>query len=229
MRLLTLARDLRRGKRANVTRCLSPRASGRWKSFFARSASVRGALTAPQLARRTEAGRALASMNRERGVKTPRSRRRNSEAPLKPNRLRAFLPSPRSPPVRSAHCRCWLCLPAPGARWRSGSGKCRNHPPHGCRAWSDATIALPGTVDLWNAKVVRRAMGAQLPACRHCTRSRRDVRRSSIGAGSSFGLRRPRGSRVWIAQRSRPASGCALSETKAPDLSSSVRERASDE
>jgi TrmH family RNA methyltransferase len=69
-----------------------------------------------------------------------------------------------------------------------------------------ATLALPGTVDLWNAKVVRSAMGAHFHhAAIHCTwdelvafRSRRDLKLwGADAAGSDVGSE-PRPSRLGL-------------------------------
>ena len=86
-----------------------------------------------------------------------------------------------------------------------------------------ATISLPGTVDLWNAKVVRSAMGAHFHhPCLSCTWDELDT------------FRRERKISVWAAD----ASGDALGELEPPSrlalvvgnegggLSSSSRERA---
>jgi TrmH family RNA methyltransferase len=88
---------------------------------------------------------------------------------------------------------------------------------------ADATVALPGTVDLWNAKVVRSAMGAHFHhAAFHVTTEQ------------LFAFLERESVTLWAAD----SSGTPLDETKAPDrlaiavgnegggLSSFVRERA---
>lgn len=87
---------------------------------------------------------------------------------------------------------------------------------------ADATVALPGTVDLWNAKVVRSAMGAHFHSMAFHTTA--DALFSFLDAESVP---------LWVAE----ADGEAVDSVKPPDrlalavgnegsgLSSSVRER----
>ena len=89
---------------------------------------------------------------------------------------------------------------------------------------ADATVALPGTVDLWNAKVVRSAMGA------HFQHSAFHVKSDEL-----FAFLDAEKIALWVAD----ASGDPVEQATAPErlalavgnegggLSSSVRERAS--
>jgi len=89
---------------------------------------------------------------------------------------------------------------------------------------ADATIALPGTVDLWNAKVVRSAMGAHFHHVAFHTTTEQ-----------LFAFLESESIQLWAAD----STGAPVSEVEAPDrlalavgnegggLSSFVRERAS--
>jgi TrmH family RNA methyltransferase len=87
---------------------------------------------------------------------------------------------------------------------------------------ADATVALPGTVDLWNAKVVRSAMGAHFHSMAFHTT-----------ADALFAFLEKDSVPLWVAE----AGGAAVESVQPPDrlalavgnegsgLSSSVRER----
>ncbi|MEX2179773.1 MAG: RNA methyltransferase [Gemmatimonadaceae bacterium] len=159
MKLLTLARDLKRRKARERQRLFVAEGVRAVEELLASPLPIRGALTAPQL---TEASRglALAALLRSRGVEVQEvsalefGSAAETESPQGviaiaevPRRALGDLPADWSGVL--------LVLDAvqdPGnvgtiLRTAAALG-------------SVATVSLPGTVDLWNAKVVRSGMGA---------------------------------------------------------------------
>lgn len=159
MRLLTLARDLRRRK-ARERHQLFVAEGVRAVEELARSSLViHGVLTAAQLDETPRGGAVLAQLEL-RGIATERVDHREFASAAETESPQGILAIAEVPErslaalVDRASLRV-LVLDAvqdPGnvgtiVRTAAGLG-------------ADATVALPGTVDLWNAKVVRSGMGA---------------------------------------------------------------------
>ena len=159
MRLLTLARDLRRRKSRERHQLFVAEGVRAVEELARSSLVVRGVLTAPQLDETPRGGALLTELG-ARGITTERvdhhefASAAETESPQGilaiaevPDRTLTSLGARRSLRV--------LVLDAvqdPGnvgtiVRTAAALG-------------ADATVALPGTVDLWNAKVVRSGMGA---------------------------------------------------------------------
>ena len=159
MRLLTLARDLRRRK-ARERQQLFVAEGVRTVEELARSSLViRGVLAAPQL-EETLRGTALLAELGARGIAAERVDHREFASAAETESPQGILAVAEVParslgPLASRASLRVLVLDAvqdPGnvgtiVRTAAALG-------------ADATVALPGTVDLWNAKVVRSGMGA---------------------------------------------------------------------
>jgi TrmH family RNA methyltransferase len=163
MRLLTVARDLRRRKARERDGLFVAEGVRAVEELLRSRVVLRGALVGPQLADAPR-GAALAETLRARGVLVEAVSERefasaaDTESPQGVLAV-AAIPAPVWPLLTpNAPCRVLLldAVQDPGnvgtlVRTAAALG-------------AAATIALPGTVDLWNAKVVRSAMGAQF----HC-------------------------------------------------------------
>jgi TrmH family RNA methyltransferase len=159
VRLLTLARDLRRRK-ARERQQLFVAEGVRTVEELARSSLViRGVLAAPQL-EETLRGTALLAELGARGIAAERVDHREFASAAETESPQGILAVAEVParslgPLASRASLRVLVLDAvqdPGnvgtiVRTAAALG-------------ADATVALPGTVDLWNAKVVRSGMGA---------------------------------------------------------------------
>jgi len=159
VRLLTLARDLRRRK-ARERQQLFVAEGVRTVEELARSSLViRGVLAAPQL-EETLRGTALLADLGARGIAAERVDHREFASAAETESPQGILAVAEVParslgPLASRASLRVLVLDAvqdPGnvgtiVRTAAALG-------------ADATVALPGTVDLWNAKVVRSGMGA---------------------------------------------------------------------
>jgi len=159
VRLLTLARDLRRRK-ARERQQLFVAEGVRTVEELARSSLViRGVLTAPQL-EETPRGTALLAELGARGIAAERVDHQEFASAAETESPQGILAVAEVPdrslgPLAGRASLRVLVLDAvqdPGnvgtiVRTAAALG-------------ADATVALPGTVDLWNAKVVRSGMGA---------------------------------------------------------------------
>ena len=204
MRLLTLARDLRR-RRARDRNALFVVEGVRACEELARSAlRIVGALTSPHLTanvRGTALRDALVARNIEIAdvsaaefesaseTETPQGILIIAETPT-----RSLQEYARSDPARVLVLDGIQDPGNAGTLVRTAAG-----------LGATATVALPGTVDLWNAKVVRSAMGAHFfhPAL-HCTWD--ELRLFLDGAGMPLWAADARGTPIDSA-RSRAISG----------------------
>ena len=159
MRLLTLARDLRRRK-ARERQQLFVAEGVRTVEELARSSLViRGVLTAPQL-EETPRGTALLAELGTRGIAAERVDHHEFASAAETESPQGIL-AVAEVPDRS------LGLLAGRASLRvlvldavQDPGNVGTIVRTAAALGADATVALPGTVDLWNAKVVRSGMGA---------------------------------------------------------------------
>lgn len=159
MRLLTLARDLRR-RRARERQALFVCEGVRAVEELLRSPiRPRGALVAPRL-HEDPRGRALADALERAGVEVAQvtdAELASAADTETPQGVLAIAPVPerRLPEPAAGQGLRLLVLDAVQDPGNVGT-MLRTAAALGV----DATVALPGTVDLWNAKVVRGAMGA---------------------------------------------------------------------
>lgn len=160
MRLLTQARDLRR-RRAREERGLFVAEGVRAVEELLRSRlPVRGVLVAPQLAG-AQRGAALQARLATSGVEVLEVSERDFASAADTESPQGVL-ALADVPVRA------LPEPVAGATVRVVVLDAVQDPGNvgaiirtAAALGANATVALPGTVDLWNAKVVRAAMGAQ--------------------------------------------------------------------
>ncbi|MGH7637452.1 MAG: TrmH family RNA methyltransferase [Gemmatimonadaceae bacterium] len=159
MRLLTLARDLKRRKAREKHRLFVAEGVRAVEELLRSSLTVRGALLAPQLLEAPR-GAVLAARLRERGIPVedvPANMFGSAAETESPQGVLAIgeVPARSFSSVDSAWNGLVLVLDAlqdpgnVGTILRSAAA-----------LGIAATVALPGTVDLWNAKVVRSGMGA---------------------------------------------------------------------
>lgn len=159
MKLLTLARDLQRRK-ARERQALFVAEGVRTVEELLRSPlRVRGALVAPQLAHAPR-GAALREALAARGVELLEVGEAEFRSAAETDSPQGVLAIAEVPDRR-------LDAIVPGPRFRLLALDAVQDPGNvgtilrtAAALGVDATVALPGTVDLWNAKVVRSAMGA---------------------------------------------------------------------
>jgi RNA methyltransferase, TrmH family len=159
MRLLTLARDLTRRK-AREREGLFVVEGVRAGEELARSTlEVVGVLAAPQLAE-TPRGLALTAAFERRGVPVTRVTDREFQSAAETESPQGVLAVARIPADRDLS-------PAPHATFRplvldavQDPGNVGTIIRTAAGLGATAVLTLPGTVDVWNAKVVRSAMGA---------------------------------------------------------------------
>lgn len=159
MRLLTLARDLRRRKARDRHQLFVAEGVRTVEELARSSLVIRGVLAAPQL-EETPRGTALLAELGARGIAAERVDHHEFASAAETESPQGILAVAEVPerslePLASRGSLRVLVLDAvqdPGnvgtiVRTAAALG-------------ADATVALPGTVDLWNAKVVRSGMGA---------------------------------------------------------------------
>lgn len=157
VKLLTLARDLQRRKARERQQCFVAEGVRTVEALLASSLEIRGVLAIKAL-REDERGAALLARAEERGVPVAIVTREELESAADtdtPQGVLAVAAIPASqlaPPTADARYLVLDALQDPGnvgtvVRTAAALGV-------------TATIALPGTVDFWNAKVVRSSMGA---------------------------------------------------------------------
>ncbi len=159
MKLLTLARDLRRRKARERQRLFAAEGVRAVEELVRSPLSIRGVLVAPQLVDAPR-GAALLAALRQRGVELAEVSALEFASAAETDSPQGVL-AVAAIPDRSLD---GLALP-PRARLvlLDGVQDPGNVGPivrTAAALGATAVVALPGTVDLWNAKVVRSAMGA---------------------------------------------------------------------
>jgi TrmH family RNA methyltransferase len=201
LKLLTLARDLRRRKARERQRLFTAEGVRAVEELLRSPLALRGALVAPQLADAPR-GAALLSSLRERGVDVAEVSPLDFASAAETDSPQGVLAMAEIPD-RSLDA---LVLP-PRARLVlldgvQDPGNVGTIVRTAAALGAAAVLALPGTVDLWNAKVVRSAMGATFHApAFSCTWDQLDTfrRRESVA--------------LWGAD----AGGLPLESLSAPD------------
>ena len=159
MRLLTLARDLRRRKSREKQHLFVAEGVRAVEELLESSIEVKGVLVAPQL-EGAQRGAALRARIAESGVETAavsEAEFRSAAETESPQGVLAIGAVPEHGFARLAGRDTLRVLVLDAVQDPGNVGTIvRTAQALGV----DATIALPGTVDLWNAKVVRGAMGA---------------------------------------------------------------------
>jgi RNA methyltransferase, TrmH family len=159
VRLLTLARDLRRRK-ARERQQLFVAEGVRTVEELARSPlAIRGVLTAPQLDEAPR-GAALAADLAARGIATERVDHHEFASAAETDSPQGILAIAEVPDRSLAALDDRPTLRVLVLDAVQDPGNVGTIVRTAAALGADATVALPGTVDLWNAKVVRSGMGA---------------------------------------------------------------------
>lgn len=159
MRLLTLARDLKRRKSRERHSLFVAEGVRSVEELLKSKLSVRGVLTAPQLDDAPR-GLALRALIEERHIDTYRANEaefRSAAETESPQGVLAVAEIPSHSFTQLASRETLRVLVLDGVQDPGNVGTILRT---SAALGSDATIALPGTVDLWNPKVIRAAMGA---------------------------------------------------------------------
>jgi RNA methyltransferase, TrmH family len=159
LRLLTLARDLRRRKARENTSLFTIEGTRAVEELVRSSLRIVGALAAPQL-RSNPRGAALRDTLARRGIDLLEVTTAEFDSAADTDAPQGILAIAEIPP-RSlealAPTGSTRILVLDGVQDPGNVGTMLRT---AAALGAEATVALPGTVDLWNAKVVRSAMGA---------------------------------------------------------------------
>jgi TrmH family RNA methyltransferase len=159
LRLLTLARDLKRRKSRERHSLFVAEGVRSVEELLKSKLSVRGVLTAPQLDDAPR-GLALRALIEERHIDSYRANEaefRSAAETESPQGVLAVAEIPLHSFAKLEGRETLRVLVLDGVQDPGNVGTILRT---SAALGSDATIALPGTVDLWNAKVIRAAMGA---------------------------------------------------------------------
>jgi RNA methyltransferase, TrmH family len=159
LKLLTLARDLRRRKSRDRQRLFVSEGVRAVEELLRSSLNVRGALIAPQL-RDAPRGAALIETLRSRGVATEEVGAHEFASAAETESPQGVIAIAESPELTFADVPdTWtgVLVVLDGIQDPGNVGTILRT---AAALGAVATVTLPGTVDLWNAKVVRSGMGA---------------------------------------------------------------------
>lgn len=159
MRLLTLARDLKRRKSREKHSLFVAEGVRSVEELLRSSLSIRGVLTAPQLDDAPR-GKALRSSIADRGVESANVNEaefRSAAETESPQGVIAIAEIPGHSFDQLTGRKPLRLLVLDAVQDPGNVGTILRT---AAALDADATVALPGTVDIWNAKVVRAAMGA---------------------------------------------------------------------
>jgi TrmH family RNA methyltransferase len=159
VRLLTLARDLRRRKARERDGLFVVEGIRAVEELLASPLDVVGALTSPRLPE-TQRGVELASRMRERGWEIAAVDDREFRSAAETDSPQGVLAMARIPSRSLQDLAGQASLRLLVLDAVQDPGNVGTIVRTAAALGADATVALPGTVDLWNAKVVRSAMGA---------------------------------------------------------------------